>query len=65
MKKVLRSMITLTGVLIAFAGYIICMCETTSFDKQLINGVIGFVLLVVGALIAFVSNGSDEDAYIG
>lgn len=47
-KRVISTAALLLGSLIALLGLIVCMCETPDFDKQVINILCGFGIMITG-----------------
>lgn len=63
MKKVVRYLVTLTGVMIAALGFVACMCEACDIRGQAITFGIGIAMITVGAGIAFLASKEEEDVF--
>ncbi len=59
--KTFKSIAMAIGFLIALAGLCICGCEAPTWDKQVVNFCIGIPVMVVGALVTWLSSRGMED----
>ena len=56
MKKISRAVcgtVAVLGVFVAFAGLVLCMCETPDFADQLRNMAAGLALILLGSGAAY------------
>ena len=54
--KIIRAVcgtVAVLGVFVAFAGLVLCMCETPEFANQLRNMLTGLALIAGGSLLAY------------
>ena len=64
MKKTIRNTVMYIGVMLVAFGFVVCMCDTYEIGTQLITFGIGFGIVLVGVVIAFLASWEEEDAYI-
>lgn len=55
MRKVISSITGLMCMFLVLFGFIICMCETADFSKQLTTMLMGLTIILVGAGFGFIS----------
>lgn len=60
MRKVVRDIAVLIGMLLVVGGLVVCMCETPDWDKQVLNMVCGLGSMVLGAIICCSCNEGSE-----
>ena len=70
MKRINRAVcgaVAMLGVFVAFAGLVLCMCETPDFMNQLRNMLTGFALIACGSAIAYIAGSVHwrEEPYAG
>ena len=52
--RVVCGAVAVIGVFVAFAGLVLCMCETPDFMDQLRNMLVGIAVMAVGAAMAYI-----------
>ena len=55
MRRGISSITGLTSMFLILSGLIICMCETTDLDKQLMMMLMGVGIIAVGAVFGFIA----------
>ena len=65
MRKLIKGITELIGMMLALAGLVVCMCETENLDKQFATLVIGLGMFLLGVLICYLMNRGKEDVYFG
>lgn len=61
MRKLFKEVAQFAGMALVLAGLVVCMCETKNLDKQLSMLGIGIGMIVAGAVVSVLVNGSEED----
>ena len=60
-EKIAYRMMELLGVGSILTGFIFCMCEAESFEKQLIVGTVGLVFILIGTLVELLFHNGTQD----
>lgn len=60
MRKVISEVVQLLSFLLVFCGLIVCMCEVSDLDKQMMTMGIGFGMMLVGAIPLWIASAKGE-----
>ena len=61
MKKAFKGITMATGTVVFLFGLIICACEAPTMEQQIVNFCIGIPVMVVGAVVTWISSRGMED----
>ena len=61
MKQIVKGALQVTGFSIGLLGFIVCMCECETFEKQIVTACIGIGMVGVGFLLCKLGKAGEED----